>query len=1001
MNKIKILLLLVATAFAGNASAQTTQSSKEAAGTVSGRVLEMDGELQRAVESASVRALSLPDSSYVSGVATDSVGNFRLKGLKQGKYAILVELMGYETISKNVQLTAQNPSAALGDIMLANDDVLLADATVTAAAIQVSVREDSIVYNANAFRVQEGSMLEDLIKKLPGAEISDEGVIKINGKEVKKILVNGEEFFSDDPKVAAKNLPANMVDKLKNYERKSDFSRTTGIDDGEEEVVLDLEVKKDMLKGWSGNVFAGMGSESRYEAALNANRFRQDGHLTIIGNANNTNNKGYNEMGDGGRGGWGGNNRGVTASKSAGLTFAREFSEKLKVGADVRYGHSSSDASTKRHSDTQFTDSTGEFSDSYSSSVRTRDDYNMNARIEWKPDTLTTLIFRPNFSASKTTSGSNSNSRTDGWDYVYDPAGAFLRIDTAGVNENLSSSQGEYSNFQIGGNLNFIRRLNSKGRNFSINLRYNYQKSTSDDYSYSKLDYFQAADRSQQYNRFNDGENTNHSLNAGFSYSEPLWTGIFLQFNYNFSYRKATSNRYGYEYDYADHEYQPSGWDDVNWGALQPDTTLSSCYENLYMTHDVGLNMRHVTDKYNLSYGVSLLPQRSETNNIFGPNMDRGKITQDVLNWSPNLNFRYRFTKQESLRVRYRGRSSAPSIDNLQEVISKTDPQNIRYGNPGLKPSFSHNVNIDYNRFNIDTRRSFITFANFSTTQNNTTNMTLYDRTTGARVSRIMNINGNWNGNINFGFNTPLDSKNRFFINTFSHAGYSENVSLDNANMELSEIQQIVNDHGGKGEEITSVTDLSPEQINWFSAPKSKTRNLTLGQNLSASYQNDWLEFRLNGSINYSKVTNNTQETNNRETFDYRAGGNTTILLPWNISLATDCNYTHRQGYSAGLKNNEVMWNAQISKSFLKGNAATIRFKIYDILREQSNVSRSISAITITDTEYNTLGSYFMFNFIYKFNTLGKDSGSADRRQGPPGMGGGRPMGPPMRMGDR
>ena len=276
-----------------------------------------------------------------------------------------------------------------------------------------------------------------------------------------------------------------------------------------------------------------------------------------------------------------------------------------------------------------------------------------------------------------------------------------------------------------------------------------------------------------------------------------------------------------------------------------------------------------------------------------------------------------------------------------------------------------------------------------SMTQNSSSNMTLYDRTTGARVTKIMNVNGNWNAGINFGFNTPLDQKNRFNIHTFTRARYSESVSLDNATLETAEINQILANHGVT-EQVSSVTELTSEQINWFNAPESKTRSLTLGQNLSGSYQNDWFEFRLNGSVSYNKVTNNTQTTNNRETFDYRAGASTNIEFPWEISLSTDCNYTHRQGYSAGLQNNMVMWNAQIAKSFLRGNAATIRFKIYDILRQQSNVSRSISAITISDTEYNTLGSYFMFNFIYKFNTLG---GGAMRGGGRgPGRG---PMGPP------
>lgn len=958
-------------------------------GTISGRVVENTGT-EQAMEAVSVRVLSLPDSSYVNGASTDSTGHFTVRNLPTGKFTVEVSMIGYGTEFRDVQLSSSNKKASLGTITLGSEDIMLEGVKITASAIPVTVKEDTIVYNANAYRVPEGSMLEDLIKKIPGAEISEDGTITINGKEVKKFLVDGKEFFTNDPNVASKNLPANMVENLKFYERQSDFARTTGIDDGEEEVVLDLTVKKDMKKGWVGNIFAGMGGDKRYEAALNANRFRDDSFISIIGNMNNTNNQGYREMGDAGRGRWGGGGGGITSSKHAQVGFSKDWGERLKIGGDFGYRHSDTDASAIQHSETQFNDSTGESSNSRNGSSRRRNEFNANLRFEWRPDTMTTLIFRPTFSHSKTDANSMSRSATDSWERRFDYAQMLDTLNNSHVNSNESDAEDNYSNFQIGGRLNFIRRLNSRGRNFSINLNYNYQRSTSDNYSYSNLQYFQAADRSERYNRYEDGESRNHNLSVGISYSEPLFKHSFLQFRYDFTYRKATSDRYGYEDNYLDGETEPGSWNDVDWSQLQPDTTLSSCYENLYMTHSFGVNMRHITEKYNLSYGFNIIPQHSETNNIFGPNMDRGKMTQDVVNWSPNLRFRYRFNKQESLRINYRGRSSAPSIENLQDVISMTDPQNLRYGNPTLKPSFSHNVNIDYNKYDTESRRSFITFGYFSLTQNNTANMTLYDRSTGARVTKIMNVNGNWNAGLNFGFNSPLDEKNRFNINTFTRANYSVSVSLDNANLELSDIQQTLANHGASTENVHSVTDLTSDQINWFSAPESKTRSLSLGQNVGGSYQNDWFEFRLNGNVSYNKVTNNTQTTNNRETFDYRVGASTNIDFPWEINLATDCNYTHRHGYSAGLQNNMVMWNAQISKSFLRGNAATIRFKIYDILRQQSNVRRSISAITISDTEYNTLGSYFMVNFIYKFNTLG---GAAARQGGRgPGM---RPMGPP------
>lgn len=931
-------------------------SAQQKEGSLSGNVV--DSKYGTPVENATVKVLAMPDSNFVSGAVTDSLGNFKIKGLPMGQFLMVTDLLGYEHEKRPFRLTAQAPEIKFNDIEMNPTDILLGDgAIVTANAVQVTVKEDTLIFNANAFRVPEGGMLEDLVKKLPGVEVSDDGKITLNGKELKKVLVDGKEFFSDDPSVSLKNLPANMVNKLKAYDRKSDFARTTGIDDGEEEAVLDLQVKPGMKDGLVGNVFGGYGNKERYEAAGNVNRFRNDSHLSVVINANNTNNQGYSEMGDSGRGRDGNSGSGITESKSFATSFAKDFSENLKLGGDIRYGNSDNDAYMKRNSETQYNDSTREYTRSNNSSNRKRDDFNFNFRLEWKPDTLTTMIFRPRISFSKTHSTGSGESLT--WN------------DTTNVNSNKSDNDSRYKNLDAGGSFNIIRRLNSKGRNVSFNINYSYGQSTSDIYSNSDLKYFLQPNRSKDYKRYTDGESFNHNLRIGVSYSEPLFDRTFLQLSYNFSYRNSRSNKYGYEQD---------GDANLDWDSFPIDSAkrdLSSCYKNIYLNHRINIGMRHIGEKYNLSYGVSLNPQSSQTNNIFGPNMDKGLRKQDVVNWSPNLDFRYRFTKQNQLRFEYRGRSDAPSIDDLQEVISRTDPQNIQYGNPLLKPSFTHRVNASYNGYNVESRRSIVARAFFNTTQNSTARMTLYDPQTGNRVSKLMNVNGNWSTNAMLGFNTPLDSKNRFNVNTYTRASYSESVSFNTTT--LSDID---------------FSSLESEDLDHFIsiANKNLTHNLRLSERLVVSYRNDWFEITLNGSIAYNRVKSNLQNANDRETFDYLGGGSTNVTLPWNIYVSTDCNYTHRQGYSEGLKKDQVMWNAQISKSFLKNNAATLRFKIYDILRDQNNVQRNISALTITDTEYNTLGSYFMVNFIWKFNTLGQGASSRGNRGG---RGGDRPMGPP------
>ena len=278
--------------------------------TVSGRVVESDSKEPAA--QATVQLLSLPDSAYAAGIASSNQGWFTLPKVKAGKYVLKVSYIGFRTKFVPVQLAANAPDKKLGTIALEPDAVMLKEAVITAEAPQVVVKEDTLEYNSTAYRTPEGAMLEELVKKLPGAEIDDDGNVKINGKEVKKIMVDGKEFFGGDVKTGLKNLPVNMIDKLKTYDKKSDLARVTGIDDGEEETVLDLKVKKGMNQGWFGNASVAGGTEDRYGSNLMLNRFVDNSQFSLIGSANNVNDQGFSGGGGGPRFR---NSNGLTATK--------------------------------------------------------------------------------------------------------------------------------------------------------------------------------------------------------------------------------------------------------------------------------------------------------------------------------------------------------------------------------------------------------------------------------------------------------------------------------------------------------------------------------------------------------------------------------------------------------------------------------------------------------------------------------------------------------------
>ena len=398
MKKLILLLLLVCT----GTTLSWAQGSKRV--TVSGTVV--DGDDKSPIAQATVQLLSLPDSTMAVGNVTNNNGVFSVAA-RPGKYVLKISFVGYLTQEKPLQLTAGKPSVNVGTVTLPTDDIMLGEAIVVAEAPQVTISEDTIGYNASAYRTPEGAMLEELVKKLPGAEVDEDGNIKINGKEVKKIMVDGKEFFGGDVKTGLKNLPVNMIDKLKTYNKKSDLARVTGIDDGEEETVLDLKVKKGMNQGWFGNANVAGGTESRYSSNVMLNRFVENSQFSLIGSANNVNDQGFS--GGGGRPRFR-NSNGLTATKMLGANFATQ-TDKLELGGSARYNFSDRDAISTNYSE-RFLQNGNSYSNSNSKGRNKNTNFNADFRLEWKPDTLTNIIFRPNFSYGKSDGYSISESGT-------------------------------------------------------------------------------------------------------------------------------------------------------------------------------------------------------------------------------------------------------------------------------------------------------------------------------------------------------------------------------------------------------------------------------------------------------------------------------------------------------------------------------------------------------------------------------------------------------------
>jgi hypothetical protein len=931
--------------------------------TVSGKVVESD--TKNAVEMATVQLLSLPDSAQAAGMVTNRNGWFSLPKVKAGKYVLRLSFVGYTTKNIPLTLTEKNTERNVGTIGLETDAVMLKEAVITAEAPQVTTVEDTLLYNASAYRTPEGAMLEELVKKLPGAEVDDEGNVTINGKEVKKIMVDGKEFFGGDVKTGLKNLPVNMIEKLKTYDKKSDLARITGIDDGEEETVLDLKVKKGMNQGWFGNADLAGGTHDRYLGNLILNRFVDKTQLSIIGGANNVNDQGFSGGGGGPR--WRQNN-GLNATKTVGVNFAHE-TDKIEIGGSARYNYRDADIQSTNSSE-RFLQSGNSFSNSNNINRNKSKDVNADFRMEWKPDSLTNIIFRPNFSYGKTNNRSTSESSTfnaDPYEYVTNPNSYLNFSDVASsdpledirVNATNSNTYKKTNSTSVNGTLQINRKLNSRGRNLTFRGTFGYTDNNNYNYSESETRYYQlvnylGGDSTMYRNQYITTPTQSYSYSAQVTYSEPIAKSTFLQFSYNFQYKynKSDKNTYGLGDEWTIDQALPA-----NYQANRLDS-LCKYAEYNYYNHDVTTSLRFVREKYQLSVGMSFQPQNSKLSYKKGDYMI--DTTRTVFNFAPNIDYRYRFSKVSQLRFTYRGRNSQPSMENLLPIVDNSDPLRISMGNPGLKPAFTHNMRLFYNTYNADKQRGIMVHGVFSATQNAIANATQYNAETGGTTTQPQNINGNWNASGMFGFNSALKNK-KFTINSFSRIAYTNSVAF------------LYEDSKRENEKNTST-------------------ELSLMERLNAAYRNNWFEFGINGSINYSFERNELRPDNNQEPYTYSYGANTSITMPWSMTLSTNIANQSRRGYrDSSMNRNELIWNAQLAQSFLKG-ALTLSFEMYDILKQQSNISRSLTADLRSVSEYNAINSYCMFHLIYKLNIFGSKAARDKMRGGPGGFGG--PGGP-------
>lgn len=914
--------------FLSHLSAQNSQNI-----TIKGSVFE--DSTKEIIESASIRVLNARDSSYVTGTVTNEKGNFSLT-IPAKRYIVEVSFMGFD--SQYFDVSPRQNNGNLGRVYLSESSIYLQETVVTAKAVEIVIKGDTVEYNADSYKTQESAVLEDLIKKIPGAEVDSDGKITINGKEISKILVGGKEFFSDDPKVASKNLPAKMIEKLQVLDKKSDMAQLTGFDDGDEETVINLTIKPGMKEGMFGNFMGGHGSHGRYEGNGMLNYMRNNTQVTLLGGLNNTNNAGFTDFASGMRQGGPprgvsfGSNNGVAKTNNFGANFATEVQNKLKVNGDVRYGLVDNDVISdreKNYGSNQMMDR--EISNSWGNNKS--ENFAANFKFEWTPDSLTKIIFRPNVQYNE----NRNRQRSLGASYY---AEGKSELD---YTEDSTSYYSKSYGWNTNGDLMINRKLNSSGRSVTVRFAGGYSQTDNDAFDYSnyiyhfvdplKSDSIPALPTDQKSMQ----DNKNYNWRTSISYVEPLGRNNFLELQYSFRNNYSESDKSVYSNDNND-----------NYG-MRVDS-MTRRIENDFTRHNITLSFQSMRQNFNYTVGVGLEPSKTKTT-IIDPLL--GKRTNKPINttfFAPRARFNYIWSKRKNLRIDYSGSATQPSTRQLFDGIYSNNGNTIERGNTNLRPSYQNRLSVRYQSFNSEKGSAFMVFTRFTHTLKAIVNATRWEGTaeTPIRVNTYENTSGNMTANTRVIFNTPLRNK-KFSFNSMTFASYARNNSF-----------------------------VSEERFGEMK--KNTANNYRIQENAGLRFTSDYFDFTVRGNVSFNRVNNNISN-NDQSVWDYGGYGDFTIHLPYNFHIDSDLTYSANSGYNSGFSRKEWLWNASVAKDFLKAKNATIKIKVYDILKERSNISWSSTDDYTQSIRTNTINNYVMMSLTYRFQTFKGGAKMSDMQQ--------------------
>jgi Outer membrane protein beta-barrel family len=922
----KIFFTLLSFFLFASVSAQKNISVKGSAKTDDGKALTQ----------ASVSLYYIGSKDTLKTITNDK-GNYTFSSVLAKKVVISISHVGYKKFVDEYDFTNIDDEVTNNDVVMTKGDNMLE--TVTVEASKISIKEDTVSYRIDSTMYRKNDNVEQVLKNLPGVEVDKDGKVTAQGKEVTKVKVNGKEFFGGDVKTATRQLDADMVDKIQIIDDYGDQSAFTGVKDGDPTKTLNIQLKKDRNKGIFGSVTAGYGSDNRYSNAFNFNRFNNSQQISFTGNLNNTNESTFDfSRLQGGMGAMAGSM--IRSFGGAGSPFGN-FGGSDGIGVTKTFGVNYRDEWSKKIS------TNGSYSFSVKDNTILNDVYqqltgsnnsgllfnnqntidksrNINHRFSYN------IEYRiDSFNYIKLNPSVTLNKLTDDYNSNFNYFNDKGVTVNSGVNRDFNRSQ--TPNFT--GSLLYNHRFHKKGRTLSVNLNSGISATDGNDDVNNIANIFFNGNifpRNILQNVEQNNSNNSYSVNA--SFNEQLTKKQALEFNYTFSRRLIDNDRETF---------------DLTTGSKVFVDSLSNIFENIYITNRFGANFRNTQKKYNYAVGLAVQPATIESNTLTGSKL---QFKQHLINYFPVVRFAYNFSKSKSFNVNYNGSTNQPTFQQSQPVIDQTNVQNKIIGNPNLRPEFSNTFSTRYNNFNVIS--GDVIFANLSAsfTKDKIVSDVTRGKIGGVQETRYLNENGFFTINGFYSLSKPI--KNRKYV--FNYGG---NVTFNN-------------------------------NISYLDTEKNISKNILLSQRFSMDYKlRKWFETSggVNFSINESKNSLSTIAGNSIKT--WRITHSSRMFFKHDFNFNYDVAKALNTGFTTNVGANPLIVNATLEKQIFKNKNGAIKLQAFDLLNENTNISRNVTANQITDTRTNRLQRYFMLSFVFRFN---KFSGAS---KGGPGMAPGMPGG--------